>query len=419
MSILSDYRNKVNVRGSTPRERTVNYRVNNYNETFTRAPEYEQVKLTQTDAENSTLYDIWLYANSSYKELVDMKTVIFAPGTPEEVVFSGQYMRLQPRDNRPEELFMIVSDDKQYDTKIKAMVDECTETLRWYDDNGVLQEYPVVVMNSYRKGLNEDKYMVLTSGQYIIGVPQNDITFKLQEGNEFILNRKHKYRIAGFEDIESSTFMTITLDKYEENPSVDDIENGIANFAIRPRFTLNVDPMDGQISIGNTYQVKHILLDKDGKVSNKPVSYSSSDESICTVDSSGLVTAIANGNCAITVTMTNNVNVSDTLDIEVTATPVDNIVYLVEPDFTRLVRQEDQTFTVEKNNNGQSEVETYTISIDSTTVDSDDYEFETVGTDGFRIFNKGATGTFDVMITPNGDVGNAFVVSYTFSNGFW
>lgn len=400
--------------GNTDRSQIIHDRVNWFEDTFKDIPEYEQVKLFVSDSISTTLYDSLLYLEQSYKKLVGVKTILFAPSTPDNVVFTGQYIRPETQVGT----YMLVSSDEQYPTKRKGIVIKCTETLRWYDEDGNLREFPVVVMNSYRKGLNEDKYMVLTSGQYIVGIPQNEVTFKLQEGNEFILNKKHKYRIAGFEDIESDTFMTVTLDKYEENASTDDLENGIANFADRPRFTLTLDTDASEFSIGNDIQIQYTLLDKDGQPSLKEVVYSSSDESVCTVSDTGLATAISNGNATITVAMKNNSDVSDTVVLSVVDTPVSMIEYLLDNESLTLLRNQSRDYTAIKKNNGVIESETYAFSIINDSTSNSDYVFTVIDGDTFRLQNKTSSGELSVMVIPQGDVGNQFVRVFTMKSGY-
>lgn len=404
--------------GQTDRAQFVHDRVVQWNDTFKEAHEYEQVKLTLNDTIDSSFYDIWLYANSSYKELVDMKTVIFAPGTNESAVFSGQYMRLQARDNRPEELFMIVSDDKQYETKIKAMVDECTETLRWYDEDGNLREYPVVIMNSYLKSLNEDRYMVLTNGKYVVGMPQNEVTKKLNEGAQFILNNKHKYRIGGFEDIESSTFMTVHLEKYEENSEGDNLELGIANYSTRPTFTISTNDDTINLTPSSIVQTEYSLLDRNNVQSDKPVKYTSSNELICTISDTGEITGVAVGSTTVRIEMENNANVFTDVNIVVADIIPDNISYDVSPDGLTVFRRADNTYTVQKLNNNVEESEIFTITMVSNTLESGRFEFELIGNNGFRLKNNGTVGEIVIRILPNSRLGDVFERTYKFSGSY-
>lgn len=415
MTYLQIAREANTIGGNTGREQSRNARVQWFNDTFEDALEYEQVRVTNDDS-NTTNYDSWIYSNNSYKELVSMKTIIFAPGTPENIVFSGQYIRPQRQGG----LFMLYSDDKQYEQKLKGLMDECTETLRRFNDDGVLVEIPVILRSRSSGSLDEDKYMILTDGSHHVGVPKTSETLKWDEGETFILANRHKYRIAWIDDVKSSTYMEFRLTKYEENLENDNLELGIADYENRPQFTINTNINTSQISSGNTVQLIATLLDKDGQVSNRPLSYSTSDANICTVDENGLITGVANGSCVITVGMTNNSGVTDSVNIEVLDVPVDNIVYRLDNDVRRITRQATEIYNAEKLNNGVIEAQDYTFSIVSQTIDNEHFEFVIVDNDTFSIKNNGGgVGSVEVMVNPNGDSGNSFNVEFELFNSFW
>lgn len=458
--ILDNYRRIVTATGATPRDRRIFDRVQIFNDTFKNAPEYEQIRVTN-DSSNTTNYDTWIYSNSSYKQLVSMKTIIFAPGTPSDIVFSGQYIRPQRQGG----LFMLYSDDKQYDQKLKGLMDECTETLRWYDKFGVLHTYPVIVRNDGSKSLDEDKYMTLTDGTYMLGIPFDTATSMLDEGDQFILKRRHKYRIAGFDDIKSDTYMEMKMSKYETNPSLSELTTGIANYLKRPIYSIEVSQSASQLSIGQTFTLNATLrratdidvsdatwndilaanpnlqwdqltadtwvqlIEQYGGNGGTPtgwiesdigtLGYSSSDTSVAVVSSTGSVSALSNGTTNIRVFMVENPDVFVQFTVSVVATPVDNITYAVSPDIQKILRLQNETFEVQKYNNNIPETETYTITVhSSTTANSSDYEFETVGNNGYRIKNLRSNDGIVIQIVPDGDTGNTFTVSYELSNGY-
>ncbi len=406
-SIFDDYERKLS---------PVNQRQNNlgcmstfFLEGFRTAPEYELVKVTVSDEQDPNTYDSWIYSNSSYKNVVGDKTILFPPGTSTSIFFTGQYIRPQRQGGT----FLITSSDDQYDEKLKGIIRRCTETLRWYDDDGVLRQYPVAKLKNESVGVTEGAEMDMPIGTYRMGIPQDDVTFKLQEDRQFILNRKHKYRITGFEDVGSSTYMVIKLEKDEENHSIDDFENGIANFEDRPRFSISVEPTSIQLSVGNSVSIEHTLLDKDGNESEKPISFISSDESILTVDENGLVSAIALGNAVITVRMTNNEDVSSDVSVSVVDVPVDNIVYSTAPNIESLLARRSSDIEISRLNNGVVESETYTIEVDSsTTLNADSYSFEVLGSSSFRIENIESDGNLIIKITPDSNPLEAFTKTY-------
>ena len=81
---------------------------------------------------------------------------------------------------------------------------------------------------------------------------------------------------------------------------------------------VSLSPSTANISIGGTLQLTETISPSDA--TNKGYAYTSSDTSIATVNSSGLVTALAIGSAIITVT-TNDGGFTDTSNISVVANP--------------------------------------------------------------------------------------------------
>lgn len=76
-----------------------------------------------------------------------------------------------------------------------------------------------------------------------------------------------------------------------------------------------LNPESSSVEIGSTVQLSETVSPVDA--SDKSVTFSSSDELVATVDSSGLVTGVAEGTATITVT-TNDGTFTDTSNITVT-----------------------------------------------------------------------------------------------------
>ena len=75
-------------------------------------------------------------------------------------------------------------------------------------------------------------------------------------------------------------------------------KNGVTN--IKKEYTLTLSPENTSIYVGDVFNITYSINPIDA--TNQGVIYSSSDESIATVDNNGIVTAIAEGNVVIKVT---------------------------------------------------------------------------------------------------------------------
>lgn len=79
--------------------------------------------------------------------------------------------------------------------------------------------------------------------------------------------------------------------------------------------SVSLNPSTVSVEEGSTAQLTSVVLPIDA--TDKAVSYSSSDDLIATVDSSGLVTGVAEGSADITVT-TNDGSFTDVSTVTVT-----------------------------------------------------------------------------------------------------
>lgn len=92
-------------------------------------------------------------------------------------------------------------------------------------------------------------------------------------------------------------------------------------------YKLTVTSENISLNIGTTSQIIATVTDNDYKVSSPVITYTSSDTSIATVSSTGLVTVVAAGNCSITVSfsktyiVTVNVSVATAHNYVVTVNP--------------------------------------------------------------------------------------------------
>ena len=84
-----------------------------------------------------------------------------------------------------------------------------------------------------------------------------------------------------------------------------------------------------QFVIGEEWQNNINVLDNGTLISpTPPLTFTSSNETVCTISSNGLITALNNvNNCLITVSLTSDSSVSDTINIIVIEMPQDNYTY--------------------------------------------------------------------------------------------
>lgn len=151
--------------------------------------------------------------------------------------------------------------------------------------------------------VNYSKTIILPGGTIIVTVPLNGITSRIKINHTFI-KMGAVWRIVGC-DLSVEGLIKFTAEQDQISPS-DDMENEITGGGKFYSYVMAFTPKNININIGITQQITTTIT-KDGNVVGNPViTYSTDDENIATIDSSGLVTGIGVGNTNITITFVGN-----------------------------------------------------------------------------------------------------------------
>lgn len=297
----------------------------------------------------------------------------------------------------------------------------CNAKIVWIDESGNIKIYDGVreILSRASAGTTENKYGIFVDRENSLIVPSNEDTLKLRERNNvrfifdetcFLLHDTDRGMANGL------IYLSLKEDEInfetDKQVDIDGTLYWIADYTSLPNFIVEIEQSDSQVMTGNTLQLS-AQTTKDGLIISENITWSSSDENIATVDGNGLVTTIADGSVVITATMINNSNVSDSINITVASSIIDDIVYSVSPDIDGILLTDTKIFTVAKLNNGVEEVETFTFSVDgSTTANSGDYEFTIIDGNSFSIKNNNDGKMLAIKIIPDNDVGSEFIVEY-------
>lgn len=180
-----------------------------------------------------------------------------------------------------------------------------------YGDNG-LQVVPV-------DNVDGVSFTAFSNEPVVIHDAANNKLIYVKNAREEVYH--HPYPVV--EDLEAGddvsakillAFMEYAKDKYRI---------GVNNFMIADS-TVLFDGVEGitlssdsqSVTVGGTTQIDVTVDPSDA---DQDVIYASSDESVATVDGSGLVTGVAEGEAVITATSASNSDVSETITITVTA----------------------------------------------------------------------------------------------------
>lgn len=201
--------------------------------------------------------------------------------------------------------------------------------LDWYGN--VLSE-PMAVEGGeiLRANAPDPQYnMPIVKGYYNVKCQYNKETAQIDDNTRMILGTAC-YVVTGYSDFNqeftgdysSVRMLEFTIRKDEVNRAIDDMENHVAG-GLTFAWDINVSGKS-TLAVGETTVLSASSLRKGEEVETSeehPITYlwSSSDETVATVDENGTVTGISDGVCEITATLEQNPNYSQTLAITVAA----------------------------------------------------------------------------------------------------
>jgi hypothetical protein len=167
----------------------------------------------------------------------------------------------------------------------------------------ILHEIPCIVGKG-NIGLDENKIITTLDSEIVVQISDTLVNRKIKLNDVFKIGLLN-YSVTNINDIIIPGLLLLKM----EYSAVEQTTH-----------TFIVDILNGatiSIQKNNPFQLNVQVLDNNVILSPTPtITYSSSDTSIATISSSGLVTSIVEGNCIITVT---SCGVSDTISVTVTA----------------------------------------------------------------------------------------------------
>lgn len=215
-----------------------------------------------------------------------------------------------------------------------AELEYCNQTYKLMSDKGLI-EYPCVakLSNSMSSGSDSGRNTPIQDYPYMITIQANEDTIKTNENIRFIFGR-NVYKVAKVEDSLSYGLLYIYFDVDQKRPN-DDFINGIADNSDGYTLDTNIDNITSNVNY--TTQIISTVY-KDGELlSPQPtIEYKSSDINIATVDNSGNVELIAEGNCILNVIFG---SIKKEINVVVNAiTPVQVITFALNPLITKLTQ---------------------------------------------------------------------------------
>ena len=177
----------------------------------------------------------------------------------------------------------------------------------------------------------------ITSKNYIACICQLNENTESWTENTRILLGKTAYAMRGLDDFtreftddpDSVHLLTFTIERVEVQPH-DNVQLGVADYGgFSWEIAVN---WNNSMRVGQTQTLSVSSRRNDSAVADTeehPISYyfESSDESVLTVDENGLVTAVGEGATSVTVSLAQNTDITQTVEIEVPAAETEYVAF--------------------------------------------------------------------------------------------
>lgn len=214
--------------------------------------------------------------------------------------------------------------------------------------NSILYKVPCVVEDVtrlYSMGADENKYIIQPSTDIIIRVPHNEVTVLIKRDEVYKIGLSN-YKVVDVSDIINPGLLILKCTWSAE-------EQHLPNYSIN---ILNGDNI--QVNISDSLQIQCEVLDGDIVLSpTPPLIYTSSDESIATIDSDGVVSILSTGIVTFTVSLESDTNIKDTITVEFVDVPQHNYTVSISGSVS-IIKGKTATYTAVFTDNGQPIAET-------------------------------------------------------------
>jgi len=321
----------------------------------------------------------------------DYKNFILLPNAPK--VFIGKLFRWNNN-------YWIAVNTNTYESLTNGcIVKRCTNVLKFIDSYGVLQEEPCSIgYNIFQPANYVAKEYLLTDGEIILQCQKNLTTNQITPNMRFLFGtaeNRRAFKISGngirnflnnaTDNDYSPSIIEMYLESNYPNAQTDDIVNGIAD-AYTNSYSVQIDQDPISQNIGFTTTLT-TTVKKDGEVVSGTVVWTTSDATVCSITSGGIINFVNNGTATITATLSTNSSVTDTLVVTVTATPVLDYEIRMLPTDSNILQGTETTYSFLSYLNGNVLADTFTFSLATSNIPDYCYVFTVLDDFSFKIKN--------------------------------
>jgi hypothetical protein len=304
-----------------------------------------------------------------------------------------------------ENWWMVANSETIKSLSKSCVVRRCNNTLRWVDDQGGKHKVPCIVgykINENRDYSTAGSSLVNSSGVIDIASQLNTHTNKIKPNQRFLFGNPTGYwdclKVFGggvmnfinqkTEDNNSAGVVIFSMGMSQINYDTDDLVNGYTD-VFHTVYTVQISEESIVRTVGGTLQLTSTVQLNGTTVTNRPVTWSSSNTAIATVNSqTGLVTFVSVGNCQIKCQLKDNEAVFDTCVANTVSYPVTEYQVKITPDEDYVLEGDTKEFSAYLYANGVVQVQAFTFSVEAGNVPMANYVLTTVDGNHFSIKNN-------------------------------
>lgn len=362
------YESRLNKNGSNTRDRQINYMKDGIISSFKSNPSFREVYFNN----KTTITEVQIVDTLDY----NIKTVLMKPN---ENIFVGDMLYF---DNNNWLCTKIDSTNPVYEL---GTVQKCNNTINLYKNN-MLYKIPIVVESGIRLfqlGAEDSKFITTPSTLVVARVPSNEITKGIKRGDIYKIGVQN-WKVEDVNDIIEQGLLIIRMEYSQESQEE-------YNYSLT---ILNGDNI--QISQSQPLIINAQLTENNIIIPSPSLIYTSSDESIATIDNNGLVNVLDIGNVVFSVILENDTSITASISVEIIADEVDNFTYLLTstslPD-DEIIMSQFKDYKIQKYNNGVLVNQDFTFNIVG-----DKSTYELINIDGNNCRVKALKGGFTITL---------------------
>lgn len=185
-------------------------------------------------------------------------------------------------------------------------IEKCNNIINLYK-NDILYKIPIVVESGarlFQLGTEDDKFFTTPATSIVVKMPFNNITMNIKRGDIYKIGIQ-SWKVEDVNDIIEQGLLILKMEFSQES---------------QEEFSYNLVILNGsniQVDKSQPLSIHAQLMRNNTIVPSPPLIYSSSDESIATIDENGLVTILDIGNVVFTVFWGNDMAVKESINVDI------------------------------------------------------------------------------------------------------